>query len=85
VKYQLVEPDSGASVAHGIIERIGEDISLAKLVIGERELRRDNPIADHDAALRATFELFAKWSRSRDRMKTFRVLVKCAVPEGLGT
>ena len=43
-------------MAHGIIERIGEDISLAKLVIGERELRHDNPIADHDAALRATFD-----------------------------
>ena len=60
VKYQLVEPDSGTSVASGIIERIGEAISSAKLVIGERELRRDNPIADHDAALRATFELFAE-------------------------
>ena len=60
VKYQLVEPDSGTSVASGIVERIGEAISSAKLVIGERELRRDDPIADHDAALRTVFELFAE-------------------------
>ena len=60
VKYQLMEPDSGTSVASGIVARIGEDISSAKLVVGERELRRDDPIADHDAALRTVFELFAE-------------------------
>jgi acetate kinase len=31
-----------------------------RLVIGERELRRDEPIADHDAALRLVFALFAE-------------------------
>src|SRR6185437_4715393 len=55
-----VEPDSGASVASGIVERIGDAISSAKLVIGERELRRDYPIADHDAALRTVCELFSE-------------------------
>ena len=50
----------GYIVADGIVERIGEAISSAKLVIGERELRRDDPIADHDAALRTAFELFAE-------------------------
>jgi acetate kinase len=78
VKYQLVEADSGTSVAHGIIERIGEDISLAKLVIGERELRRDNPIADHDAALRATFDCSPRqapiWARRVWRPSGTRVV-----------
>ena len=60
VKYQLVEPDSGASVADGIVERIGEDASAASLMLGETELRRGDRIADHEAALRTAFELFAE-------------------------
>jgi acetate kinase len=60
VKFQLVEPDSGVSVASGIIERIGEDTSSAKLKLGDRELHRDGAIADHEAALRTVFELFAE-------------------------
>ena len=41
LKYQLIEPDSGESLADGTIEQIGEPSS---------------PIADHDAALQAAFE-----------------------------
>jgi acetate kinase len=41
LKYQLIQPDSGASLAHGIVERIGESSS---------------PVADHDAALRMAFD-----------------------------
>lgn len=59
LKFELIETDSGASVADGNIERIGEDISLAGLRIGEHEVRRDGvPIADHEAALRTAFDLF---------------------------
>lgn len=41
VKYQLVEPNSGRSLADGKVERIGE---------------RSSPAADHDAALRLAFD-----------------------------
>ena len=58
VKFQLVEPDSGVSLADGIVERIGEDASVASLTVGEREVSRDCPVADHEAALRTAFELF---------------------------
>lgn len=44
LKYQLVEPDSGALRAGGTIERIGEESS---------------PVADHEAALRRTFDQLA--------------------------
>jgi acetate kinase len=44
LKYQLVEPDSGASRAGGTIERIGEESS---------------PVADHEAALRRAFDELA--------------------------
>jgi acetate kinase len=41
LKYQLIEPDSGKSLAEGVIEKIGEPSS---------------PVADHGAALRVAFE-----------------------------
>jgi acetate kinase len=44
LKYQLVEPDSGAARASGHIERIGEDGS---------------EVPDHDAALRRAFDTLA--------------------------
>lgn len=43
LKYQLVHPDSGESITHGIVERIGEDPS----------------VPDHEAALRAVFSLIS--------------------------
>ena len=41
LKYQLIEPDSGRSLADGIVERIGEPSSA---------------VADHDAALQMVFD-----------------------------
>ena len=41
LKYQLIEPDSGKSLADGIVEQIGEPSS---------------PVTDHGVALRAAFE-----------------------------
>ena len=41
VKFQLVEPDSGRALADGIVERIGEESSSARLTFGEREVTRD--------------------------------------------
>lgn len=43
LKYQLVEPRTGTSLVDGIVERIGED----------------GGVADHEAALRAAFEVIA--------------------------
>ncbi|MBO0681416.1 acetate kinase [Mycolicibacterium sp. S2-37] len=58
VKFQLVQPDSGAALADGTVERIGEDSSSASLVVGDREVTRDDRVPDHEAALRLAFELF---------------------------
>jgi acetate kinase len=59
LKYQLVEPDSGASVADGIVERIGEESSSARLDTAQRHLKRDHRVDDHDAALRLAFDMLA--------------------------
>ncbi len=45
LKYQLIEPNSGRSLADGIVERIGEPSS---------------PVADHDAALGLAFDQLAE-------------------------
>jgi acetate kinase len=68
VKYRLVEPDSGASLAHGIVERIGEGSSSAELIVGERRLERHYRIADHGAALRTAFDLFTEAGAHLNRM-----------------
>lgn len=44
LKYQVVDPDSGAARATGLVERIGEESS---------------PVPDHDAALRRAFDALA--------------------------
>jgi acetate kinase len=45
LKYQLVQPDSGMSLADGIVEQIGEPSS---------------PVADYDAALQLAFDQLSK-------------------------
>jgi acetate kinase len=68
LKYQLVQPDTGASLAHGIVERIGQDASTATLTLGDREIHRDGRIADHEAALRTAFDLFAEAGQRLDSL-----------------
>jgi acetate kinase len=58
LKCQLIDPDSGASLADGMVEGIGEESSSACLTVGERKVTRDDPVADHEAALRIAFVLF---------------------------
>jgi acetate kinase len=60
LKYRLVEPDSGVSLASGVVERIGEEASESELRVGEKHLERGDRVADHEAALRTAFELFAE-------------------------
>ncbi|MCG5432183.1 acetate kinase [Mycobacterium sp. MYCO198283] len=60
VKYKLLQPKSGTTVAAGIVERIGEGISSARLTIGEHSWERNYRVADHEAALRTVFDLFAE-------------------------
>lgn len=57
LKYQLLDMESGARLAVGLVERIGEETSRLKhtpLTGGGGEAREVNgPIADHDTALKA--------------------------------
>jgi acetate kinase len=60
LKYALLDPYSGESLAAGIVERIGEGASSAELQVGDRQLERSYRIADHEAALRTAFDMFAE-------------------------
>ena len=47
IKYQLVEPESGACIAKGLIEAIGEPHGHAKHTYGDVSAELDEVIADH--------------------------------------
>ena len=57
VKFSLVEPDSGTSLADGVVERIGENESAASLTVGDRAVTRNDRVADHEAALRTALAI----------------------------
>ncbi|MFZ1177870.1 MAG: acetate kinase [Mycobacterium sp.] len=59
LKCRLIQPDSGVSLADGVVERIGEQSSSARLDAGDRHLDRHDRVDDHDAALNLAFELLA--------------------------
>jgi len=68
LKYQLVSPDTGESVFDGIVERIGEDTSIATLRIGDVEIVREGQVPDHEAALRVAFALVAEAGEDLDEL-----------------
>lgn len=68
LKYQLVEPESGISVFDGIVERIGEETSKAKLRLGETKIEREGRVADHEGALRLAFDLVAEAGKDLDSL-----------------
>jgi acetate kinase len=64
LKFQLVAPESGTSLFDGIVERIGEQTSAAKLRLGETPITREGAVADHEAALRLAFDMVAEAGKS---------------------
>ena len=61
LKYQLVQPVTGESLFDGIVERIGEETSRAKLNIAGERIVREGPVPDHEAALLLAFDLVADY------------------------
>ncbi|MFI9401924.1 acetate kinase [Nocardia sp. NPDC052316] len=59
IKYQLLDPESGAVTAAGMVDRIGEDnAGIEHHADGETTERR-GAVADHTAGLRLIFDTFA--------------------------
>ncbi|MCV7192588.1 acetate kinase [Mycolicibacterium brumae] len=68
LKFSLVDPAAGVALADGIIERICEETSHAKLGYRDQEIAREVRAADHDAALRLVFDLFAELGGDLDAL-----------------
>jgi acetate kinase len=60
LKYRLLQPNSEAYLADGIVEQIGERSSSAQLDAGDRRLECDDRVDDHDAALRLAFDMLGE-------------------------
>ncbi|WP_433660224.1 acetate kinase [Nocardia sp. CA-128927] len=60
IKYQLLDPESGAVTAAGMVDRIGEEnAGIEHQADGVRTERR-SAVADHTAGLRLIFDMFAE-------------------------
>ncbi|SED65131.1 acetate/propionate family kinase [Ruania alba] len=60
LKYQVVDATSGAALATGLIERIGEPNGLVSHAVGDAEHEREVAVPDHGAAMAAMSEAFAE-------------------------
>ncbi len=60
IKYQLVNPDSGAAIASGLVERIGEETGHIEHNYGDVTREIDAPVPDHAIGLEKVLELFSE-------------------------
>jgi acetate kinase len=60
IKYQLVDPASGASLASGLVERIGEAEGHVKHRAGGETTELHDPVPDHANGMRTVLGLFEK-------------------------
>lgn len=58
IKYQLIDPDSGNTLAKGLVERIGETTSHLAHEVGEETFELDQPIEDHAVGLSLVIDMF---------------------------
>lgn len=58
IKYQLIDPVSGQSVANGLVERIGEDLGHYQHTYDGTTTDIEEPVPDHGVGLRKVLELF---------------------------
>lgn len=59
IKYQLLHPRTGVSVAHGLVEKIGEAAGHVRHTFAGQMTERFEPLPDHAAGLREVLDLFA--------------------------
>ncbi|HEY5874000.1 MAG TPA: acetate kinase, partial [Ilumatobacteraceae bacterium] len=58
IKYELVDPSSGARLASGVVERIGEEVTRIEHVADGTTTQRHEPLATHHEAMRTVLALF---------------------------
>lgn len=73
IKYQLVDPDSGAAISTGLVEKIGEEIGSIKHQYKGEVFERDIPIPDHAIGLKRVLELFDRIGPNLDEYNVVAV------------
>ncbi|MGO3040869.1 acetate/propionate family kinase [Ancrocorticia populi] len=58
IKYQLVDPESGAAIASGLVERIGESSGHIEHSYGDVTKELSDPVPDHGVGLERVLDLF---------------------------
>lgn len=58
IKYQLVDPDSGESLASGLVERIGESTGIIAHKYDGKKTEIEKPVPDHGYGLSEVLRLF---------------------------
>ncbi|MDN5963925.1 MAG: acetate kinase, partial [Actinomyces sp.] len=58
VKYQLIDPVTGHSIAQGLVERIGESQGHIQHRYSQKVVDLNEPVPDHGAGLREVLRLF---------------------------
>ena len=58
IKYQLIDPETGESIASGLVERIGEEMGHLEHKYQGVKTEDDRPVPDHGAGLRDVLEIF---------------------------
>ena len=60
IKYQLVDADTGESLASGLVERIGQESSHLKHETPDGTFELDEPVEDHEAGMARALAMFAE-------------------------
>lgn len=60
IKYQLVNPETGEAIAHGLVERIGEDEGHIEHSYNGTTTELNDPVPDHGAGLSTVLALCEK-------------------------
>ena len=60
IKYQLVDADTGESLASGLVERIGQESSHLKHEAPGGTFELDEPVEDHEAGMARVLAMFAE-------------------------
>lgn len=58
IKYQLVNPETGESIASGLVERIGEPVGHIEHTYNGTTTDLNEPVPDHEVGLREVIRLF---------------------------
>lgn len=68
IKYQLIDPADTAPLAKGLVERIGQDVSVIDHTVGDEKFTLEGPLEDHTAGVAAVVRMFEEHGPSLENV-----------------